>query len=176
MRPVLLLSAPLLSALLLAAHPCLAAPRTIVLDPANTRVGFRAYVLSVLPIDGQFHRFDGRLTYDRADPARCAVTVRLESASLVLPDAAITRDVLAPHFLNAAGFPWTIYRGTCDGAGIAGTLFLHGQTHRLRLALRGRGRLFIAVARIRRAAWGVTARPLLAGPVVRIRVRVRLPS
>ena len=51
-----------------------AAPVRYVLAPGTVHVSFRGYGLGMLPIDGEFHRFDGILTLDPQDPAFCAPT------------------------------------------------------------------------------------------------------
>ncbi len=160
-------------ALLAPAH-AMAVPLTVALTPANTRIRFRAFALSLFPMDGGFARFTGSLAYDPARPGFCHVLMVVEVASLRLASPAITADVLSRHFLDPADFPRLRFEGACRDGSVAGILRLHGVSRPFLLRVRPRSRRFVATGRLRRALWGVTARPLLAGPMVRIRVLVRL--
>jgi polyisoprenoid-binding protein YceI len=147
-----------------------AAPRSLPLDPEHAEVAFRAYALGVMPIDGRFTRFRGELIVDPAEPGRCRVALTVEVASLQMQDEAMRDDTLSSNLLDAAAFPSFAYSGECSANGIAGSLTLHGVTHRLSLRVTHERESFIAQAMLRRADWGITGRPLLAGATVRIRV------
>ncbi len=148
----------------------LAEQRTQPLDPAHAEVGFRAYAFGLVPIDGRFARFSGQLTFDPATPSQCRVEVRVEVASLEIGDAAMQADVLSPSLLDAAAFPTLAYSGACRGEVIDGTLTMHGATHPLSLSIKTTDGRYSAEAPMHRRDWGITGRPLLAGPTVRIRV------
>lgn len=152
------------------AAAAVAEPRTLPLDPAHAEVGFRAYALGLVPIDGSFSRFSGQLTFDPASPAHCAVEVRVEVASLQIGNAAMQADVLSPNLLDAAAFPTLTYSGACRGDVIEGTLTMHGTARPLSLAIETKGGRYSAEAAMRRRDWGIVGRPLLAGATVRIRV------
>jgi polyisoprenoid-binding protein YceI len=167
-RPLLLL--PLL--LLAAAAPL---PAHITLQPATTRILFRAYALGLLPVDGAFTRFTGTLTLDDAPARDCRIAVRVEVASLRMDDANIRADVLSANLLDAARFPELAFDGSCRADTIVGTLALHGVTRPVTLAVTRRNGEVEAQATLRRSDWGITGRPVLAGRTVRLRVAVRLP-
>jgi polyisoprenoid-binding protein YceI len=154
----------------LPATAALAEPHTLPLDPAHAEVGFRAYALGLVPIDGSFSRFSGQLTFDSAFPAQCSVEVRVDVASLQIGDAAMQADVLSPNLLDAAAFPTLTYRGACRGDVIEGTLTMHGTARPLSLSVQTTGGRYNAEAAMRRRDWGIVGRPLLAGGTVRIRV------
>lgn len=155
--------------------PAGAEPRSLPLRPGQAEVGFRAYGLGFLPLDGQFTRMSGTLTLNSADPGLCRIEVRADTASLQMPDEDITADAQGPDLLDVARFPTFEYSGICDGDRLDGTLLLHGITRPLQLqVVRERGR-WTATGPMRRADWGMGARPNLAGPEVRIRFTVALP-
>jgi polyisoprenoid-binding protein YceI len=125
----------------------------------------------LIPIDGGFSRFSGTLTIDPAAPARCRITVDVDITSLHMPDPAIRDDVLSAAMLDARDFPRMAYDGVCRGDGIEGTLTLRGTARPLRLEISNNAPpRYSAEAALRRRDWGITGRPVLAGPTVRIRV------
>jgi polyisoprenoid-binding protein YceI len=144
----------------------------VVISPANTRVDFTAFALGVLPIHGRFDRFSGSLTLDSAHPEACSVNVQIEAASLSLPNPAMQADVLSRGFFDPQDYPAIAFQGNCVQGGLAGQLTLHGQTHPLSMHISRRRSGFVAAATIQRFAWGITARPVLAGPGIAIRISV----
>ena len=59
--------ATLASVFVIFACPAEAAPQRIEIAPPTGEVGFRAYKLGLIPIDGRFTRFTGSLTFDPSD-------------------------------------------------------------------------------------------------------------
>lgn len=150
-------------------------PEALALRPDTAQASFTVRALGFWPFQGQFRRFDGVVQLDPGHPGACTVSVTVELASLHMADPAVQADVLSPNLLDAATYPQLLYRGACDGPAIDGTMTLHGQSHRLRLTLRApRGR-WIAEGSFRRAEWGITGRPLLAGQEVKVRFSVANP-
>ena len=155
--------------------PARAEPQALPLHPGQAAVGFRAYGLGFLPIDGQFTRLSGTLVLDAADPALCRIEVRAETASLEMLDADITADAQGPDLLDVIRFPTFEYSGTCTGTQLDGALLLHGVRRPLQLQIMRERNRWSASGPMRRADWGMGARPNLAGPEVRIRFTVTLP-
>lgn len=152
------------------ATPVRAEPVTLLLQPGSTVLGFRAYGFGMLPIDGTFTRFHGTLSLDTADPAFCRLAVEADAASLVMPSEGMTQDALGPELLNVSVHPRFAYAGDCARGAIAGSLTLAGVTKPLRAAVEREDGRFMATGMMRRADWNMGARPMLAGPEVRIRV------
>ena len=169
----------LLAGALLACGTARAEPIALRLEPGSTEIAFRAYGMGFLPIDGTFGSFSGTLRLDPADPAACAIEVEAEVASLRMPDSAMTRDALGPDLLDAPRFPRFAFRGECQkgagGGALHGALTLHGVTRPLAFQVSRQEGRFVATAMMRRAEWGMGARPVLAGPEVRIRFTTGLP-
>jgi polyisoprenoid-binding protein YceI len=176
MRSALLLVLLLLLLLGPAATRAMATPLRLTLDPAHAVVGFRAYEFGLVPVDGIFTRFHGRLLIDPAVPNSCQVDVTVEVASLRMSDPGILDDTLSPGLLNAAAFSTLRYRGSCDGHGIAGDLTLHGVTRPLFLITTREGDRYRAHASLQRTDWGITGQPVLAGRNVRISVSTTVPA
>jgi polyisoprenoid-binding protein YceI len=171
MRVVTFLIAAIMA---LAATDAAASPRRIEFGPATSEVAFRGYGMGVMPIDGRFTRFDGWLTYDPDNHARCQVVLDVDVASLVTEDPSMRDTVVGSEFLDAARFPSMTYEGACDARGLGGRLGMHGITNAFELSLTWSGDEVVAEGRLLRADWGMTAMPILGGRTVRIRVSVHL--
>lgn len=161
---------------LLWAGPAGAGARSLTLGPGSAQVGFRAYGMGIIPIDGVFSRFRGGLVLDDADPDACRIDVEAEAGSLQMEEASITADALGPDLLDAGRFPVFAFEGVCEGRQLRGTLLLHGVSRPLTLDVGIEGGRWVATGRMRRADWGMGARPLLAGPEVRVRFTAALPT
>lgn len=164
--------------LLIAALPALvaAAPVAVRLAPPSAEVEMRAYAMGVVPIDSRFTRFEGRLTYDPADPRRCSATLTAQTASLETARATTREAMLGADFLDAARFPTFVFTGACTGAEtLDGSLTLRGVTHPLALHLSRSAQTVIAEADVRRTVWNMVAKPLIVGPTIRIRITTQLP-
>lgn len=157
------------------ALPTGAAMHALALEPRSAQVVFRAYGLGVVPIDGAFTRFNGTLLIDPADPAACQIAIQADAASLKMPDAAMTQDALGPDLLEVNRHPAFAYDGQCRDGQVRGALLLHGVTLPLSLTATLEHGRWVATRRVRRAEWGMGARPLLAGPEVRIQFTANLP-
>ena len=161
---------------LLLMGPGQATPRRFVVAPPAVQLSFRAYGFGVFPIDGGFTRFTGVLTLDDQDPSFCRVQVTAEAASLRMPDQSMTADALGPDLLDVKQHPDFGFEGACEGGKLRGMLLLHGVSRPVSLDVeRGDGQ-WQAQGSIRRADWGMGARPLAAGPTVRITFRTGLPA
>lgn len=162
--------------LALAALPARADQVTLL--PPASHVGFRAYGLGLIPFDGNFTRFHGWMQYDPAHPKACQVTLEIESASLHMSKDSLSDDVTGPEFMDSARFPDLAFHGACQGDTVVGSLLLHGETHPFTLDLTPdrTGGMLVASGRLRRADWGMTARPFTAGSTVRIQVEIPDPS
>lgn len=168
---------PALLALFLFAATCAeAAPRTVRLEPASTTVAIRAYAIGLVPIDSRFTRFDGTLTYDPATPGTCAATLRIVAASLETANSERREMILGPDFLDAPRFPELRFEGRCNGPDeLSGLLNLRGITQPLTMTLSWAAHDIRAQGAMRRALWGMTAKPFIVGPTIRLSVAVTLP-
>ena len=174
MHPSVRLScvAPLLLAPTLAA----AAPRTLPLAPPDATLAIRAYGMGFVPLEAQFARFTGTLTYDPAQRGQCVASLTAQVDSLTTDNTAARDTILSAEFLDAARYPTLSFTGACTSAQAAqGRLTMRGVTRPLDAALEWTPHSLVTKADIRRALWGMTARPLMVGPVIRMRLTARLP-
>ena len=146
------------------------------LTPGPAALTFRAFGLGILPIEGKFTRFQGFLALQASDPAYCTVTLQAEAASLAMPNQAMTDDALGPDLLDVQHFPDVQFEGACARGRLEGTLTLHGITKPISLELTPSPGVFRATTLIPRAEWGMGARPLMAGPEVRITLIAGVPA
>lgn len=151
-----------------------AGQQSLPLAPPSAEIALRAYAMRLLPIDGVFSRFHGAITFDPDRRGECSVDVTVEAASLTGPRDSIRDDIVSPLFLDAPAFPTFRYRGACRGGGVIGELTLRGETHPLALSIAEQAKKLVATGVIRRAEWGMTARPFMVGPDVRIQFSVPL--
>lgn len=154
----------------------IAAPVRFTLEPGSVTIDFRAWGLGLLPIDGHFTRFHGTLTLDDSNPAACTLTLDGESASLEMPSASMTADAQGTDLLDVQRFPLFRVDGACADGKLRGTLLLHGVSGPVVMQAGASGaHAWKAAGLVRRAEWGMGARPLMAGPEVRITVTAGLP-
>ena len=172
MRP----SLPLLAAFVaLTPTYAAAATRTVHLAPPSATLTIRAYVMGLLPITARFTRFDATLTYDPAMPARCTAALTAFTDSLESANAVARADIVGPDFLDAARFPTLTFTGMCAAAGaLGGTLTLRGVARPLAMRLDWTVDGVAAEGDMHRALWGMTAKPFLVGPTIRLDLAARL--
>lgn len=156
--------------LLMLASPLRAEQMTLA--PSETVITLRLYAFGVMPLDGNFTRFDGGLTYDPARRGVCRVELHIDAASLVMSSTDLTDQVTGPDFMDVAHYPALTFSGTCQSGHIDGVLTMRGVAHPFILDIDPQKSRVIADGRLRRAEWGMTARPLIGGPTVRIQVSV----
>ena len=155
--------------------PAVAWAVTYPLVPPSAEVRFRAYGLGFLPIDGTFTRITGQITLDPLDAFVCHVAITADTASLRMPSQAMTDDAQGPDLLDVKNYPRFEYDGQCVGATLQGELLLHGIRLPLNLTITRSPGHRTAEGSMLRAAWGMGARPGLAGPEVQIRLTTILP-
>ena len=163
-------------ALLLGAGALRAAPSKFVLQPGSVQIRFRAYGFGLMPIEGQFTRFRGTLTLDNKDPLACAVTLEAEAASLDMGSRLMTQDAQGPDLLDVTNHPAFKIEGVCADGKLRATLLLHGISKPVDLEVIRTNATWSASGLMRRADWGMGARPMMAGPEVRISLTAGLPT
>lgn len=146
-----------------------------MLTPSSAQIGFRAYGMGIVPVDGLFTRFAGTLVLDDNDPSVCRVEVRADAASLQMPDPDMTADAQGPDLLDVVSHPQFGFEGQCRAGRVHGTLLLHGVSKPLSLEIGIERGAWVATGRMRRADWGMAARPVTVGSEVRIRFTAALP-
>ena len=101
--------------------------------------------------------------------------LEIEPAASLCRSDSLREQVTGPDFMDVAQFPQLGFHGGCEGDTVAGDLTLHGQTHPFTLDLERSAHTIVATGRLKRAEWGLTARPLMGGSTIRIRVEIPNP-
>ena len=162
-------------AVALLAGSAAAAPVRFVLEPRTVTLGFTAYALGMVRIEGRFARFQGVLALDDQDSAACSVSLVAEAASLTMPSESMSSSAKGPALLDVAAFPSVRIDGACAGGALPAVMVLHGVTRPLTLAVTRSAGQWVAQATIDRNDWGMGALPFLAGPQVTISITAGLP-
>ena len=116
------------------------------------------------------------MRYDPAKPGLCQIMLEIEAASLAMSETSVREQIVGPEFMDVGRFPDMAFDGGCQGDTLTGSLRLHGESHPFALEVSRKDGRLAAVGRLRRAAWGITARPFTAGSTIRIRVALPDPA
>ena len=138
-------------------HDYKAAPAgTYTVDPAHTavisKVSHIGYSMSVF----RFDKVDGTLTWDPAQPAKSALNVSAETASISTPVPGFAAELSGDKYLNSAAFPKATFVSTAfhqidaSHGKVDGQFTLMGKTApmTLNVTLVGAGKGFFNHARI----------------------------
>jgi polyisoprenoid-binding protein YceI len=90
-----------------------AAPRSNwAIDPARTNISFSIDAVGYPRTQGEFHKFDGRISVDFDHPAESRVSFRVESQSVDVGSASFSDYLRGDAFLNAAHFKEILFTST----------------------------------------------------------------
>jgi polyisoprenoid-binding protein YceI len=159
----------LLALVLLQAAPASAADWRI--DPARTTIGFAIDAVGFPRTEGQFRRFEGRISVDFDHPDRSRVAFHVLSQSVDVGSASFSDYLRSGAFLDAADHPSIDFVSTSvekisdRAVRVAGNLTMLGVTKPIAVDVAveredqgGRPRLaFRAETRIDRIAFGMTS-------------------
>lgn len=156
-----------------------AAPLLFAVSPANTLITIRVRLLGVIPLEGHFTRFAGRLLLDPDRPGFCEVQVHIDTRSFVMRTKAAETVATGPAFLDAGRWPAMEFSGSCrEVTGprglIAGELHLRDREDPFIFSLSREGGEFAITGTLERERWGMTGHPLLTSGLVHIEVRTRI--
>lgn len=124
----------LASAIALAASAAAAAPAAYVLDPSHSQIVFSYNHLGYSTTTGMFSGFDGKISFDEANPAASSVTVSFPVKTMLTGWQARFDHFMSPDFFGAsADAPVTFTSTSIEVTGettakITGTLTLNGVT------------------------------------------------
>jgi polyisoprenoid-binding protein YceI len=97
----------------LAAGLTTAAPRSNwSIDPARTNISFSIDAVGYPRTQGEFHKFDGRISVDFDHPAESRVSFRVESASVDVGSSSFSDYLRGDAFLNVAHFKEILFQSS----------------------------------------------------------------
>lgn len=96
--------AAVLAALLLGAPEAALPSSSWAIDPARTRISFSIDAIGYPRTEGEFRRFEGRISVDFDRPARSRVTFHVQSASVDVGSASFSDYLRSAAFLDCARF------------------------------------------------------------------------
>jgi len=146
MNPIRLL----LSAALLALLPLgfARAAETYSIDPVHSSISFKVRHLGVSNVAGRFETVGGTFTYDEADPAKIAISLKIETGTVSTNNPDRDKHLKSPDFFNVAQFPAITFTSTSVKVGtkaatddgtpydITGDLSFNGVTKSVTLPVR----------------------------------------
>jgi polyisoprenoid-binding protein YceI len=105
--------AALLLAVLAITPQSRATPRSNwAIDPARTRISFSIDAIGYPRTEGEFRRFDGRISVDFDHPAQSRVSFHVEAQSIDVGSASFSDYLRSEAFLNAARFNEIVFSST----------------------------------------------------------------
>jgi polyisoprenoid-binding protein YceI len=113
-------------------------PERWQVDPTSSTLAFTLRHIVVQEIQGQFHRWGGRVEIDRAQPSRSEVEVWVALASIDTNSAERDDHVRSSEFFDVAQFPRATFKSTAirlsdERIDVEGILELHGIRHPVQL-------------------------------------------
>jgi polyisoprenoid-binding protein YceI len=123
-----------LAALLLAA-PAFAAPLELQNDPPHTTASFAVKHMMINTVRGQFGKVSSTLMWDKDDPTKSSVEVKIDAASIDTRNDQRDGHLKSPDFFDAAKCPEITFKSNkIEKAGddkykVSGDLTMHCQTH-----------------------------------------------
>ncbi len=116
------------------------APEVWDIDPAHSAIEFKVRHMVVSTASGSFHKFNGTLTGNPANPAGVSVSVSIDAASIDTGNPDRDDDLRSDNFFDVKKFPTLTYVSKRvfkeDGKWrVAGDLTMHGVTKEVPLEL-----------------------------------------
>jgi polyisoprenoid-binding protein YceI len=166
-----LIAAALLAVLTIGPSSAASARSHWSIDPARTRISFSIDAIGYPRTDGQFRRFDGRITVDFDHPDQSGVSFHVQSQSIDVGSESFGDFLRGDAFLNAGRFKEIVFNSTAiekideHHIRVAGDLTMLGVTRPLTVDVevsRPAGQLharlgFTARAKINRLEFGMNS-------------------
>lgn len=163
---------------------------TWTIDPAHSSVEFAVRHLMITTVRGRFTGVKGTVTVDEADPAKSAVEVVIDAASIDTREPQRDTHLRSADFFDVEKFPTLTFRSTKVDGGLgepftlAGDLTIHGVTRPVVLDVEPEGRIkdawgglrsgFTATTKIKRSEFGLTWNQLLEAGGVTVSDEVKI--
>lgn len=151
-------------AALLAAGTAVLAAASSPVDAGKSRITATFTQMDV-PVDGQFHRFTGTVTYDAANVASSVAELSIDTASFDIGDEEYNAEVRKKEWFDSKSHPAATFKSTAirplgvDRFEATGTLLLKGKSQSVKAPVsvktNGATRRFEGELPISRAAFGI---------------------
>jgi len=122
-------------AALFLATPALAATVELDADPAHSTATFAVKHMMMNTVRGQFGKFTSTLTWDKDDPSKSAVAVKIDASTINTNNEKRDGHLKSPDFFDAAKCPEITFKSNkvekagADKYKLTGDLTMHCQTH-----------------------------------------------
>jgi len=110
-----------------------AAPVTLQADPAHSSAGFSVKHMMVTTVRGQFDKLTSTLEWDKDDPTRSNVEVKIDAASVDTHNEKRDGDLKSDHFFDVQKCPEISFKSekivkSGDHYDVTGPLTMHCET------------------------------------------------
>ena len=131
-----------LAAILIACGTVVRAADTYLVDPVHSSISFMISHAGISNIHGLFNNFSGKVTIDKADPAKSSFALTIPVESIDTNNAKRDEHLRAPDYFNVKQFPTMTFQSTkvtaIDGGyEVTGDLTLHGVTKQISFKIKG---------------------------------------
>jgi polyisoprenoid-binding protein YceI len=106
------IAASLLAALTIGRPSDAATRSNWAIDPTRTRISFSIDAIGYPRTEGEFHRFEGRISVDFDHPGQSRVRFQVEAQSIDVGSASFDDYLRSAAFLNAAHFGEIVFSST----------------------------------------------------------------
>jgi polyisoprenoid-binding protein YceI len=141
------------------------------IDPAHSQVAFTVRHMMISNVTGRFENFTGTVDFNEAEPAKSAVDVQIEAASINTREDQRDTHLKSPDFLNVEQYPYITFKSSrvepldAEHGRIYGDLTIRDVTHAAVLDVEYSGQArspwgttsagFTATTKINRKDWGL---------------------
>jgi polyisoprenoid-binding protein YceI len=160
------------------------AAETYTVDPVHSSISFMISHAGISNIHGRFNEVSGKITIDKADPAKSSFALSIPVESIDTNNVKRDEHLRAPDYFNVKQFPTMSFQSTkvkaIDGGyEVTGDLTLHGVTKPVSFKLQGGDKVvefpkgtkrigMVSTLSIVRSDFGMTAEPKALGDEVPI--------
>jgi len=131
-----------LTMILIAGGTVASAADTYTVDPVHSSISFMISHAGISNIHGRFNDFSGKITIDKADPAKSSFALTIPIGSIDTNNVKRDEHLRAPDYFNAKQFPTLSFQSTKvkaveGGYEVTGDLTLHGVTKPVSFKIKG---------------------------------------
>jgi polyisoprenoid-binding protein YceI len=161
---------------------------TYTVDPVHSSISFMISHAGISNIHGRFNDFSGKITIDKADPAKSSFALSIPVESIDTNNVKRDEHLRAPDYFNVKQFPTMSFQSTnvkaVDGGyEVTGNMTLHGVTKPVSFTLKGGDKVvefpkgtmrigLVSTLSIRRSDFGVNAEPKALGDEIPILIGI----